>query len=99
MEFFLLLSIRDNKSNPVAAIVAAELSAGRGEGTSGALKSLRDKSVIRELRLPNFHYHGTIPSSGSVFLKYVAIRLDVSKYRSSCVFSYTMLRKSAWSSP
>ena len=53
----------------MAAIVAAELSAGRGEGTSGALKSLRDKSVIRELRLPNFHYHGTIPSSGSVFLK------------------------------
>jgi hypothetical protein len=44
-EAVVLVSCRASRRSPVAATVAAEESAGRGAGTTGALKSLVKENV------------------------------------------------------
>jgi hypothetical protein len=75
-----VVSYLASRSRPVAAMVAADESAGRGAGIKGALKSLKyNMSLTAQRRQDYLTNQGTIPSPGILSRKYLAKRRDVTR--------------------
>lgn len=78
LEAAAVVSYFERSRSPLAAMVAADESAGRGAGVRGALKSLVDQRLtLSSLREGVRAYHGMIPSDGMLVRKYVANRRAV----------------------